>query len=87
MANGRFKLFGNVAPQSPRPEIAAHHALARAHLENVEDVLPLAKTIEEDGHGGYVQSVGAQPDEMTGNPRQLGQDHPHGLGAWRRFNI
>jgi hypothetical protein len=61
--------------QAPDAEITGHHALARVHFENAQDVLSLAEAVEEYRHGPNVYSVRAQPYQVAVKPRQLSQHH------------
>src|SRR5204862_6964824 len=55
------KLFNSLVPaarmierQAADTDVARHHALAGEHLENAQDVFPLAEAVEEDAHGADI---------------------------------
>src|SRR5207302_4213074 len=58
------------------PEVDVVEPAAGDLLEEVQDHLALAETPEEHGGRPEVDRPGAQPDEMAGDPVQLGEDHP-----------
>jgi hypothetical protein len=53
-------------------------------LEDLQDFLALAECVQENGHGADVERVGSEPEQMTGDPVQLGHDDANILSARRR---
>src|SRR5216683_4794008 len=61
--------------QAARTNIAGHHAHAGNKLEDIQDHLALAETIQENAHRSKVEGMGAQPDQVAGDALQFGQQH------------
>ncbi len=53
------------------------------HLEHLENLFPLAEAVEEDGHRANVHGVGAKPDQVRVDARQLIEHEPNPHGARR----
>src|SRR5262249_53942065 len=62
-----FKLHRHIAPQPTRADVGGHHPLARTQLEDIQNILALTETIEEDRHGSQVETKGSEPDQMGGD--------------------
>ena len=67
--------------QTADAEVAGHHALAADRLEDAQRGLALAPAVEEDGERADVHGVGAQPDQVRLDARDLVQQHAQHLGA------
>ena len=52
-------------------EVARVHALARGHLEEVEDAVAVAPAVPEDRDRAEVQRAGREPDQVRGDPVEL----------------
>ena len=52
------------------------HPAAGDHLDDVEDLLPVGKHIEDRRHGAHIGGIGAVPDEVAGDAEQFGQHDP-----------
>src|SRR5579884_2986756 len=76
---------GRLQRQPADPEVAGHHALSREKLENLQNFLPLAEAVEENGHRSEVNRMRAEPNQMRRNPLQFRQHHSHVLRALRHL--
>ena len=63
------------------------HALARRHLEQVEDPVAVAEAVEEHRHRAEVEGGGAEPDQVRVKPVQLHVDDAQVLGARRDLEV
>ena len=63
------------------------HALARGHLEQVEDQLALAQAVQEDRDRAEVQGARAEPDQVRGDAVELEVDHAQVLGALGNLDL
>ena len=68
-------------------EVARVHALARGHLEQVEDLLAVAEAIPEHRDRPEIQRARAQPHEVGRDPVELHVDHAQVLRAWRDLEV
>ena len=78
--------FGQVAVNAARPIVGCVHARARYRLVAVHQVLALAETVEEDGHGAHVEAMAAQPQQVIQYPGDLVEHHADVEGPRRRFD-
>ena len=62
------------------------HARARDRLVAVHEILALAKSVEENGHGPDVEPVGAEPHQVIQDPGDLVEHHSDVLGTQRRLD-
>ena len=63
------------------------HALARRHLEQVEDPVAVAEAVEEHRHRAQIEGGGAQPDQVRVEPVELHVDDAQILGARRDLEV
>src|SRR5258708_776275 len=82
-----YKFIGDVAPQATGPEVAAHHALPRNHLEHVQDHFTFTEAIQEYTHRAEVEGMGSQPDQMAIDARQFRQNHSNHLRTFRHIEV
>ena len=68
-------------------EVARVHALARRHLEQVEDRVALAEAVPEHRDRAEVERRGAEPDQVRVDPVELQVDHAQVLGARRDLEL
>ena len=73
--------------QAADADIAGHHALAREHFENAQDIFALPEAIEEHGHRTDIQRVRPQPDQVAVEARQLGHHDAGPLRSRRNFDF
>ena len=59
--------------------------LAADHLVDAQQILAFAEAVEEHRHSADVHGVRAQPHQVGADALQLGQHHPHPLGAGGDF--
>ena len=62
-----------------------HHAGAGDVFEQVLDALAFAERVHDRRHGAHVEGVGADEQEVAGDPVELGQDHAKVLRTLRHF--
>ena len=62
------------------------HPRARHRLVHVEQVLALAEAVEERGHAADVERVGAEPQQVVQDPRDLVEHHADVLRALGHFD-
>ncbi len=72
--------------QAADAEVTGHHPLAGDVLVNLHDLFALAEAVEEDGHRAEIDGVGAEPDEVRSDARQLGEQHANVLRALGDFD-
>ena len=63
------------------------HPLARRHLEQVEDLVPLAEAVPEHRDRAEVERRGAEPDQVGLDPVELHVEHAQVLGARRDLQL
>jgi hypothetical protein len=63
------------------------HALARRHLEEVEDRLALAEAVPEHRDRAEVERARTEPDEVAHDPVELHVDDSQVLRARRRLDL
>ena len=72
--------------QAADAEVAGHHPLAGDVLVNLHDFFALAEAVEEDGHRAEIDGVGAEPDQVRSDARELGEQHANVLRALGDFD-
>jgi len=78
--NGLHPVLGQVAAQPAGLEGAGGQPVAQGRLEEVEDHLALTYRVHEHGLGPDVEGMGAQPHQVAGDARQLGDGGPGEAG-------
>ena len=68
-------------------EVARVHALARGHLEQVEDLLAVAEAVPEHRDRAEVERGRAEPDQVRHDPVELHVDHAQVLRARRHLEV
>ena len=52
-------------------DVAGHHALAREHFEDAQNVFALAEAVKEHAHRADIERVRSQPHQMAVEPRKF----------------
>eukprot|EP00825_Cyclidium_porcatum_P002331 TRINITY_DN11073_c0_g1_i1.p2 TRINITY_DN11073_c0_g1~~TRINITY_DN11073_c0_g1_i1.p2 ORF type:complete len:369 (+),score=42.63 TRINITY_DN11073_c0_g1_i1:92-1198(+) len=78
--DGAFRQIGGEAADA---EGGGRETGAAVRLEHIEDVFALAPGVEEDRQGADIHGVGAQPDQVAGDPIELVEQRADVLGAAR----
>ena len=76
-----FPTVGEVGGHATGPDVVVVHPQTGRLLEEIEDVLPIAETVDEHRDGAEVGALGGGPDQVAGDPVQLGHEHPDRLGT------
>ena len=80
LRSGGQELVRNVLVEAAHPHEVVEQALAADHLEQVDDLLPLAEHVEERGEEGTaLVDESADRDEVGGDALELGDDDPQVL--------
>ena len=66
---------GQIGRETAHGDVAVGEAGAARLLEQVEDLFPFAKRVEERAERAEVEAVGAHAHEMAGNPAELRDQH------------
>ena len=74
-----------VLAQAADADVAGEEAEAGDELVDVQQQLALAHGVEQHRHGADFHAVRAQPDQMAGQPLQLGEQHADVLHALRHL--
>ena len=74
------RLVRHVLRHAARPDVRVVHPQAGDHLEDVEDVLPLAEAVQHHRDRAQLHAGGGQPDQVRGDPVELHHQHPDGVG-------
>src|SRR5262249_111912 len=61
---------------SPDAESMRRQPGSAVFLENLENFFPVAEGVEQGCDGADVECVSTQPEHVTGQPVQLGQNYP-----------
>jgi hypothetical protein len=64
-----------VLAQAADPQVAGEQAEAGDQLVDVEEQLALLQAVQQDGDGADFHPVRAEPDQVAGEPVQLGEEH------------
>ncbi len=77
---------GQIAVNPARAIVARMKTRTGDRLVAVHQILALAEAVQEHGHGTHVQGVGAEPEQMIEDARDLVEQGTDPLGALRRLD-
>ena len=87
LTDGGEEFCGQVLVETADAHIVVEHPLSGEHFEEIVDFFSFTEHIDEWGkEGAAIIEEGADGYEVTGDPLQFRQHHPHIFGTFGNFD-